>query len=302
MINIQGLEFSYRGASRPALCGVDLKVPRGGLFGLLGPNGAGKTTLLGLLCGLHQPDPGRMFVDGMDLATHARQVQSLLALVPQEYAFYPSLTVAENLHFFAGLLGLKGDARRSRIEEVTVHAGLQGAMLQRAEHCSGGLKRRLNIAIGLLSEPRLLLLDEPTVGIDPQSRHFILDAIRAINAAGTTVVYTSHYMEEVQELCDEVAIIDQGRVLVQGPLEALLSESSETDVEVRLQLPLTETQRQVLAAEGARWVRNRLYVPGNVYDVAARMQQLEIPIAGLCQGVLTLEDLFIQLTHRSLRD
>jgi ABC-2 type transport system ATP-binding protein len=224
LIHVENLHFSYPSASVPALDGLSLEVPTGSLYGLLGPNGSGKTTLLGLLSGILRPPAGAIRVDGMDLALQAAAVQARSALVPQELAFYPRLSVRENLEFFAGVGGLSGAAAAARVDEALRLAALLPSAGQRAERCSGGLKRRLNIAIGLLRRPDLLLLDEPTVGIDPQSRHFILQSVREIHAAGCTVVYTSHYMDEVQDLCDTVGVMDRGRLIAQGRMEALLAQ------------------------------------------------------------------------------
>ena len=221
VIEIQDLQFRYPGAERDALGGLTLKVHAGSLFGLLGPNGSGKTTLISILTGLLDADSGQVRIDGRALPEGIPAVQVFSALVPQDYAFYTRLTVTENLRFFAGVLNL-GAESSVRIAETVAVAGLEDFMGKRAEHLSGGLKRRLNLAIGLLNRPRLLFLDEPTVGIDPQSRQFILDAIKRLNAAGTTVIYTTHYMDEVQQLCDSIGVLDEGRLLAQGSLEDLL--------------------------------------------------------------------------------
>jgi ABC-2 type transport system ATP-binding protein len=221
VIEIQDLQFRYPGADRDALGSLTLDIRAGSLFGLLGPNGSGKTTLISILTGLLDASAGRVSIDGRALPEGIAVVQAFSALVPQDYAFYPRLTVAENLRFFAGVLEL-GAGSAASIAEVVEVAGLKDFMGKRAEHLSGGLKRRLNLAIGLLNRPRLLFLDEPTVGIDPQSRQFILEAIKHLNAAGTTVIYTTHYMDEVQQLCDSIGVLDEGRLLAQGSLEDLL--------------------------------------------------------------------------------
>jgi len=221
VIEIRDLRFRYPGATRDALAGLTLQVHDGSLFGLLGPNGSGKTTLISVLTGLLQASAGEARIGGAALPDGARP-QAISALVPQDYAFYPRLSVAENLRCFGGVLGLRGAELTSRMEEVVAVAGLQDFLAKRAEQLSGGLKRRLNLAIGLLNRPRLLFLDEPTVGIDPQSRAFILEAIKRLNDGGATVIYTSHYMDEVQQLCDSIGVLDEGRLLAQGSLAELL--------------------------------------------------------------------------------
>jgi ABC-type multidrug transport system ATPase subunit len=226
VIDVRGLTFRYPGATVPALDALTLSIREGSLFGLLGPNGSGKTTLISILAGTLPLRAGSVRIGGHDLTTDRAAVQSLCALVPQEYAFYPTLTVAENLLFFADVQPIAHDERHARISEALAIAGLENAGAERAERLSGGMKRRLNLAIGLLNHPRVLLLDEPTVGIDPQSRHFILESIKGINARGTTVVYTSHYMEEVESLCDDIGILDGGRLIAHGTREQLVGESS----------------------------------------------------------------------------
>lgn len=222
MIEVQGLSFRYPGAERDALHELSLQVRAGSLFGLLGPNGSGKTTLISILTGLLQPVAGSLRIGGETLPGGMRAVQAFSALVPQDYAFYPRLTVSENLRFFGGALSLGGTELSTRMAEAAAITGLESFATTRAEHLSGGLKRRLNLAIGLLNRPRLLFLDEPTVGIDPQSRQFILAAIKRLNAEGMSVVYTSHYMDEVQQLCDSIGVLDEGRLLALGSLDDLL--------------------------------------------------------------------------------
>ena len=218
-VKIEDLSFRYPDRDEPALDKVTLAIPGGGVFGLLGPNGAGKTTLIAVLTGQLRGASGRFTLDGRT------------GLVPQEYALYPMLTCRENLRFFAAVQGLQGARLRQRIEAVATFARIEGVMGRRAGQLSGGLKRRLNLAIGLLTEPEVLLLDEPTVGVDPQSRAFLLESIRSLAAPGRTIVYTSHYMEEVQAICDGAAILDAGRVLVAGTLTELLQGSGQRDLE-----------------------------------------------------------------------
>jgi ABC-2 type transport system ATP-binding protein len=242
VIDVSGLIHRYAGQPQPALAGIDLHVRRGSLFGLLGPNGSGKTTLISILTGILRANAGTVNIDGLDMPRDARAIQQRCSLVPQDNAFYPTLTVAENLRFFADAQNIRASVRAARTSEALQITGLENATGIRADRLSGGMKRRLSIAIGLLNHPQLLLLDEPTVGIDPQSRQFLLDAIKRINAGGTTVVYCSHYLEEVEYLCDEIAILDHGRVLRQGTLDDLLAESRE----LKLQLPARSAGLQEL--------------------------------------------------------
>jgi len=218
MLTVENLSYRYPAAASAALDGVSMRAERGSVLGLLGPNGAGKTTLISILAGLRRPAAGRVAAGHQELG-----------LVPQELAFYPMLTVRENLRFFAGVQDLGGARLRERLEAVVAFARLDGALGQRAAELSGGLKRRLNLAIGLLTDPDLVLLDEPTVGVDPQSRAFLLESIGAMRAPARHIVYTSHYMEEVQAICDHVAILDAGRVLAAGPLATVLAGAASLE-------------------------------------------------------------------------
>ena len=223
LIEIAGVAKRYRRAETRALDGVDLAIPAGSIFGLLGPNGAGKTTLISILLGLVRKDAGQVRVAGHDIDRELPAIRRLCGLAPQDLGFYPMLTVEENLRFYGAAGGLTGAALAQRIEFACDTAQLQQQRRKRADALSGGLKRRLNLAVALLHAPRILVLDEPTVGVDPQSRAFLLAVITRLRAEqGLTVIYTSHYMEEVQEICDRIAILDQGRVLAQGTLPELL--------------------------------------------------------------------------------
>lgn len=306
MIEIAQLHYQYPGAESAALKGVDLNIATDSLFGLLGPNGAGKTTLLSILSGLLPAPAGAVHIDGADISNADSHWRRNISLVPQEYAFYPTLTVAENLRVFAGVQGIRGVQRAQRIDEVCQLASLQDRLEQRAASLSGGLKRRLNIAIGLLNRPRLLLLDEPTVGIDPQSRRFILEAIRDIHQQGTAIVYTSHYMEEVQFLCDRIAILDRGAVLLEDSLAQLLAAQQGEALVVELAQDLTPEQSSAMQAMGYQIVRAELHCPlqdgADIYHHLSVLQQHKVVIAGVRSDNRDLETLFLSLTHRSLRD
>jgi len=251
------------------------------------------------------PDTGDLHIAGMRQPQQRADIARISALVPQEYAFYPTLTVHENLNFFARAIGLRSTGCATAMERVTAATHLHTHLRQRAEHLSGGLKRRLNLAIGLLGEPELLYLDEPTVGIDPQSRHFILDTIKAMAANGTTVVYSSHYMDEIEFLAQNIAIIDHGRVLAQGNLTALLAT---TGAQIQLSLPHAPTpalQQQLLTLKNININGCALTLHGDTQTLARLLDLLnrfDSAPQRIQQGLRNLEDLFMQLTQRSLRD
>ena len=206
------LVYRYSGQIEPALNGVDLRLLRGQAVGLLGPNGSGKSTLINLLAGLRKPQGGVI----------RRTEGATIAWVPQEYAFYPELSCRENLDFFAGMLDLPSAEAARRIDSAIATCMLEEFADQRVRHCSGGVRRRLNLGIALLQRPDVLLLDEPTVGVDPQSRAFLLDRVREMAQAGTAVLYATHYMEEVSAVCSHILLLDHGRVLASGDLATLL--------------------------------------------------------------------------------
>ena len=305
MISVQGVTHRYAGASSNALDQLDVTIERGDLFGLLGPNGAGKSTLISLMTGLRKPRSGDVFYQDVPISSGRSQLQQKIAWVPQEYAFYPSMTVQENLHFFARVRRLGKADLFARVAEATRITGLQQVMQTRAEKFSGGLKRRLNVAIALLGKPEYLFLDEPTVGIDPQSRHFILEAIRQINAAGTTVIYSSHYMEEVQSLCNRIGIIDHGKLLKSGTLQQLLGEQQQNLSKIQLGEPLPAAFALPAGIElsaDKHLLSSQLLSQSELCHLLAQLSIAGIPVARFNFGLDNLEELFLQLTHRSLRD
>jgi len=229
VLQTRGLVKTYRGVPEPSLAGIDLTIPAGELFGLLGPNGAGKTTAISIMSTILKPTAGEVRIFGLDPGRERRRVKGGLGLVPQELALYQTLTAQENLRFFGRLYGLTGQDLRSRIEECLEFVGLADRGAQTVHTFSGGMKRRLNLAAGILHRPRLLFLDEPTVGIDAQSRNLILDRLAHLNGQGTTMVYTTHYMEEAERLCTRVAIIDRGRIIAEGkPADMIRAGSHAT--------------------------------------------------------------------------
>lgn len=242
ILSIETLSKLYPGCEQPAVDSLSITVERGSIFGLLGPNGAGKTTTISILCTLLRPTSGTVTVLGHDVVSQANQVRRRIGLVPQEIALYPSLTARENLRYFARVLGLPKKQLEARVEESLELVGLLDCADQRIDTYSGGMKRRANLAVGVLHRPEILFLDEPTVGIDAQSRNLILERLAELNRAGMTLIYTTHYMEEVQQLCDQIAIIDAGKVIASGSPSKLVAEQSDCQNLEELFLKLTGKQ------------------------------------------------------------
>lgn len=228
MVEVSGLKKTYSRSRRPALNGVSFEVKRGECFGLLGPNGAGKTTLLSILTRVIAPDEGRALIDGYNPWKRADKALAGVGWVPQEVALYERLTGRENLRFFARMAGVDREVLELRVESCLEAVGLTEAADRRVKTYSGGMKRRVNLAVGLLNDPALLVLDEPTVGIDPQSREKIFETVENLRQAGKTILYTTHYMEEAQRLCTRLVILDEGEVLAEGTVEDILRGDGET--------------------------------------------------------------------------
>jgi ABC-2 type transport system ATP-binding protein len=216
---------TYRKSATPALSDMSFEVDGGEFYGLIGANGAGKTTLISLCCGLLSQDSGTVLVMGLEPRHHPRQVKKLIALVPQHIALYERLTASENLFFLGKMYGLGGAQLRDRVADCLAFVQLSRHAEQRVATFSSGMKRRLNLGAGLLAEPRILFLDEPTVGIDIQSRQLIYDNLSELNRSGTTIFYTTHYLREAQELCSRIGIVNDGRLIDEGPPELLLARN-----------------------------------------------------------------------------
>ncbi|MBW6520346.1 MAG: ABC transporter ATP-binding protein [Desulfoarculaceae bacterium] len=243
MITIKNLVKRY--GTHCALDHVDLHVDKGIILGLLGPNGAGKTTLVSILNGLTDFQEGTVEIFGLELDKEPRAIRRRSSFIPQSLALYDNLTVIENLRFFAGIQKISGQCLRDTLDSALSVNRLHSMLDQKAGTLSGGQKRRLNIAIGLLNNPEILYFDEPTAGIDPELRNDILETIRCFKEQGKTVIYTSHYMPEIEKICDEVAIIDHGRIIRQGPLATLLQEEKGGSAIIEL-LPASEKKLQQL--------------------------------------------------------
>jgi ABC-2 type transport system ATP-binding protein len=281
MLKVRDLHKRY--GSRFAVNGLSFELRTGEVYGLLGPNGAGKTTTISCIVGLLEPDAGSVTIENLGSPT-VPSVRAHIGIAPQSLALYDELSAAENLSLFATLYGITGAQRRARVHELLEFTHLVDRARSRVSTFSGGMKRRLNLAVALIHDPPLLLLDEPTVGVDPQSRNAIFDAILALKERGKTVIYTTHYMEEAQRLCDRVGVIDKGRLLAEGAVRDLIEQHGghsvvtvqRADGEQRI-----DTDRPVDDLP-------ELLAAGNVLGV-----HIERP---------SLETVFLTLTGRSLRD
>jgi ABC-2 type transport system ATP-binding protein len=296
--------------NREVVRGVSFDIHEGEIFGLLGPNGAGKTTTLSMISTRIRPTSGDVWIYGKHVVHDIRAVRCLLNVAPQEEALYPTLTAVENLSFFAELYGIASHDRPGRIAEALETVGLASRKDDRVATYSGGMRRRLNLGCALVSDPRLLLLDEPTASVDPQSRVHIYDAVRLLRARGVTILYTTHYLEEAENLCDRIAIMDEGKVIALGTLGELVAQSGATDV---IELRLARPPRSIAAVEVIPYVE-RVETFGNMVRVYTPCAQEVLPT--LCSTSLklgqpivrthvraaTLDDVFLKLTGKELRD
>jgi ABC-2 type transport system ATP-binding protein len=226
IIQIQSLSKKYKDADEFSLNDLTLSIYEGQIFGLLGPNGAGKTTLISLLCGLIKPTSGSFTINNLMYADNANAIKKVIGVVPQEYALYPTLTAKENLLYFGSMYGLKGKELQQKVNENLDFLGLLKFADKRVETFSGGMKRRVNLIAGILHNPRILFLDEPTVGVDVQSKNAIIEYLTQLNQSGTTIIYTSHHLSEAQDFCTDIAIIDRGKIYAQGTPKELISNTS----------------------------------------------------------------------------
>jgi ABC-2 type transport system ATP-binding protein len=294
-----------------AVSDVSFSIAEGETYGLLGPNGAGKTTSISMVAGLLERDGGEVVVDGRPMTTTAAATKAAIGLVPQDLAIYPDLTARENLVFFGRLYGMAGKALTARVDEVLEIIGLAERAGDRTDEYSGGMKRRLNIGIGLLHRPRLLILDEPTVGVDPQSRNAILESVEQLSGEGMAVLYTTHYMEEAERLCDRVGIIDEGEIKAEGTREQLVGLVGQRD---RVTLGVTGYAEPAVAAlqeiGAVDEVSSRDGAIVLIVDGASRVLPELLRVAAGAGVAVTgveveepnLESVFLHLTGKALRD
>jgi len=296
MLALRGLGKDY--GDRTAVQALDLDVLRGEILGLLGPNGAGKTTTISMACGVVTPTRGSVAIGGVDLAKDPFTAKARLGLVPQDLAIFEDLSATENLNYFGALYGTRD------VDWALDVVGLRDRAKEPVKRFSGGMKRRLNIACGLVHKPDLLVLDEPTVGVDPQSRNHIFETVKALHARGMTVIYTSHYMEEAEALCDRVAIIDHGAIVALGTVGELVARHAGKGIELELAGDLDAAVR---AAEAHATVTRdgavvRVEPKGHLAPVLAAIEATGATIARIESREATLETAFLALTGRTLRD
>ncbi|GAK10197.1 ABC transporter, ATP-binding protein [Geomicrobium sp. JCM 19038] len=306
--SIKGIVKRYK--DQIALDYVDLDIHEGEVLGLLGPNGAGKTTLIQCLMGIIPFDKGAIHLFGEEGAVFNHVNKKKMGLVTQEITVFEELTAKENLEFFAGVYGLKGEEKKQRVKEALEFVGLSSKAKQSPNKFSGGMKRRLNIACALTHRPKLLIMDEPTVGIDPQSRNHILDAVRKLKEQGTTILYTTHYMEEVQSIATRVVIVDQGQVISEGTVDELIKniqheEKIFIDVNDVSTIPIERLQ----GLEGVKQVQVSGSVVQIISNAGAGNLDRALSIVKETSGVVgiqaekpNLEDVFLTLTGKQLRD
>lgn len=294
-----------------AVDNMSLSVREGEIFGFLGANGAGKSTTINMVSSLLRPTSGEILIMQRDIAKERRHAKLNLGIVPQELAIYEDMTAYENVSFFAGLYGLRGSVLKERTEEALEFVGLGDKAKSYPKNFSGGMKRRLNIACAIAHKPKLIIMDEPTVGIDPQSRNYILASVRKLNESGCTIIYTSHYMEEVEEICSRIAIVDHGKIIAEGTKEQL--KATITDVkEIRIELKTaqgTESEhlhgipgvRKVLQEENVLLIHSDAAVD-NLNPILKRLLADGSEIRAVEEQEPNLETVFLTLTGRKLRD
>lgn len=301
-------------------CAVDdlsFSVYEGEIFGLLGPNGAGKSTTMNVITSLCDFGKGSVTVDGMDIVKDKERARHVIGMVPQEIALYPFLNAEENVRFFASLYGLKGRELNAAVSEALEFVGLSDRAKMKPKKMSGGMKRRLNIACGIAHRPKLIIMDEPTVGVDAQSREHILGSIKTLRERGATVIYTSHYMNEVEDICDRIAIIDRGKFVACGTEQELISSVSDSKAlkittDMKSDFPAKDFISELSKLPDVKTARVNennqneiiLEINASCKDFTLYLENIQkrgLPIYGITSESMNLEDIFIALTGRELR-
>jgi ABC-2 type transport system ATP-binding protein len=302
VLDIQHLTKTY--GKKTALEDISFSVNAGICFGLLGPNGAGKSTTMKILTGIVEPDKGKVFVHGIDAKKNPLSVKKTIGYVPQSITLYEDLNAYDNLKFFGQMYGVNGILLQERIKEVLTQTGLLDRAKDKVKEYSGGMKRRINIAAALLHNPKILILDEPTVGIDPQSRNHIFDMIQALKEDGVTIVYSTHYMEEVETLCDEIAIIDNGHIITRGNLKELLAQHNKVIYIETTQIEKLKHLMNIskMTAKDEGWMIESENPVKLLQEILKATIEHEFDILALEMVQPTLESVFLSLTGTNLRD
>ncbi len=288
MIAVENLKKSYEGVE--ALKGISFNIREGEFFGLLGPNGAGKTTTISIMSTIVAPDSGKVSIGGKDIATNAMDCKRMIGVVPQEIALYNDLCAFDNLMFWGGLYDVPKAELKKRIQETLELFGLSDRQHDKVKTYSGGMKRRINIASALLHKPKVLFMDEPTVGIDPQSRNLIFEVVQKLHREGMTIVYTTHYMEEAERFCDRIGIIDKGEIIAQGTLDELKSSSKMKEC------------ISISFADGSSEDHHTSNVRSDLSKIVLRYNEAGRDIAHIDIKKVNLETIFLSLTGKQLRD
>lgn len=294
-----------------AVDNLNLTINEGEIFGLLGPNGAGKSTTNKMLVGLLKPDSGKISVNGLDVLKKGIQVRKLLTIVPQELAIYEDLSARENVNFFGKLHGLRGKELNKKTDAALEFTGLIDKQKIKSKKFSGGMKRRLNIACAIVNKPKIIIMDEPTVGIDPQSRNHILESVKILNEEGMTIIYTSHYMEEVESICTRIGIMDYGKLMTIGSNDEL---KRQLDQEEKVILKVTDIGYTIVEELKQLYDVSNAYIDGDelviitnntqgvLMQALAKLSKHNTQVQKIDFVKLTLEDVFLSLTGRKLRD
>lgn len=307
VIEVKNITKEY--GNHVAVDGINLEIQTGEIYGILGPNGAGKSTLIGMICGLIKKDSGEVIYE--EGATNIRKWKENIGIVPQDFALYWDLTVEENISFFCSLYGYKGSELKSRTKKTLDFVELTEVKDKRASELSGGMKRRLNIGCAISHSPKLIIMDEPTVGIDPQSRNHILRSILKLREEGATVIYTSHYMQEVDDICDRIAIIDNGKIIAKGTsdeLKELVADKNVVSVTLKKEvknlnnklMELTGVDKVVVSENNYRI--STLKSRNIISDIVVLISNADGEITNIINEQPTLESVFLALTGKDLRE
>lgn len=307
MIEVKTLRKTY--GSREALKGITLSIQQGEFYGLLGPNGAGKTTAISILSSILQPDGGEVIIDGHRLKDHPSAIKNIIGVVPQEIALYSELSAFDNLMFWGSLYKVPSHTLKNTINNLLDSFGLAERKHDRVASYSGGMKRRINIAVALLHQPKVLFMDEPTVGIDPQSRNLIFEVVEQLHQKGMTIVYTTHYMEEAERLCDRIGIIDNGQIIAQGTLDEIKNSSL---IKEAIAISFGNLSDKMYEEISAFWQdsgrkNDKVYfyssdLRSDLPRIILKCGQLEADIVNIEIQKTNLETIFLSLTGKQLRD